>query len=122
MKSKKPDSIDEYISRFSGVVAERLEAIRQTIAKALPDAEEIISYSMPAYHYRGKVAVYFAGYERHVGFYPTPSCMRAFEDKLSNHVHSKGAVQFRHDERLPRTLIREMVLFRKKELLSDSDK
>lgn len=122
MKSKKAESIDEYISRFSGVAAERLKEIRLTIQKALPESEEVISYSMPAYRYRGKIAVYFAGYERHVGFYPTASCMRAFEKKLTNHVHSKGAVQFRHDERLPLSLIREMVLFRKKELLSMGDK
>lgn len=116
MKMKKPDNTDQYISRFSGVVAERLENTRQTIRKALPEAEEIISYSMPAYRFHGKVAVYFAGYENHVGFYPTASCVRAFEKKLSDYAHSKGAVQFRHDERLPIALIREMVLFRKKEL------
>lgn len=121
MKSKKPDTIDEYISRFSGDVAERLRDIRQIIQHVLPDSEEIISYGMPAYRYHGKVAVYFAGYAGHVGLYPTASCMRAFEKKLSDHVHSKGAVQFRHDERLPRGLIREMVMFRKKELKSKGD-
>jgi uncharacterized protein YdhG (YjbR/CyaY superfamily) len=63
------NEIDHYISTFPSEVQERLELIRSTIKAAAPDAEEVISYKMPAYKLKG-ILVYFAGYKNHIGFYP----------------------------------------------------
>ena len=84
--------------------------------KAAPNAQEKISYGMPAYALNG-VLLYFAGYAHHIGFYPTSSGIRAFKSKLSKFKHSKGAVQFPLDAPLPVTLIRQIVRFRVRENL-----
>lgn len=112
----KPTTTEEYINGFSGIVADRLMEMRETLRNVLPDAEEAISYGMPALRVFGKVAEYYAGYANHIGFYPTSSGIRTFEKELSAYIHSKGAVQFKHDQPLPTDLIERMALFRKKEI------
>lgn len=108
---KKPQHIDEYISWFEGETQEKLIQIRETIRKAAPKAEEVISYGMPAYKQNG-ILVYFAGYKKHIGFYPTGMGISAFKDELEGYVFSKGAIQFPLDKKLPLTLIRKIVKFR----------
>ena len=111
MKYLAPDSVDTYLADFPPTTKELLEQLRETIRKAAPEAEEIISYQMPAYKYKG-VLVYFAGYRNHIGFYPTASGMKHFADQLTAYKTSKGAVQFPLDRPLPLELISEMVNFR----------
>ena len=111
---KKPKDIDDYISWFEGDVKKQLEEIRTIIHKAAPAATETISYSMPAFK-MNKVLVYFAGYNHHIGFYPTPSAIVKFAKELSGYATSKGAVQFPIDQALPKQLIQDMVTFRIKE-------
>lgn len=94
---------------------ERLEEIRTIIQKAIPDAEEIISYNMPAYK-TTSVAVYFAGYKNHIGFYPTSSGIKNFSSEFKDYQWSKGAVQFPLDKKLPATLITKISKFRAKEI------
>ncbi|HTB35144.1 MAG TPA: DUF1801 domain-containing protein, partial [bacterium] len=72
-----PD-VDAYLAPFPAAVRAKLAAMRRTIRKAAPKAEECISYRMPAYRLRGML-VYFAAFERHIGFYPTASGIRAFK-------------------------------------------
>jgi uncharacterized protein YdhG (YjbR/CyaY superfamily) len=72
---------------------------------------------MPAYRFHGML-VYFAGYENHIGFYPTPSGIAAFKKDLAAFKTSKGAVQFPLDEPLPLKLVQRIVAFRAKENLS----
>lgn len=103
--------IDDYIAGYEGQVRGKLEEIRAIIRAAAPDAEEVISYQMPAYK-QGGVLVYFAGYPRHVGFYPTGSGIEAFADRFAPYKWSKGAVQFPLDQPLPADLITEIVHFR----------
>jgi uncharacterized protein YdhG (YjbR/CyaY superfamily) len=64
-----PTSIDEYITAFSPEVQSILQRIRVTIKKAAPDAEETISYQMPAFTFKGHL-VYFGAFKKHIGFYP----------------------------------------------------
>ena len=106
--------IDQYIAEFEGEVRTKLEEIRAIIRAAAPDAEEVISYQMPAYK-QGGVLVYFAGYAKHVGFYPTGSGIAAFEQRFSPYKWSKGAVQFPLDQPLPAELITEIVHYRLQE-------
>ena len=112
--NKKPKDIDDYISWFEGDVKTKLEEIRTIIRKAAPAATETISYSMPAFKIN-KVLVYFAGYDHHIGFYPTPSAIEKFAKELAGYTTSKGAVQFPIDKALPKQLIKDMVSFRIKE-------
>ena len=106
-----PSTIDEYIRTFPREVQNKLSDLRATIRRAAPDAVEKISYRMPTFVQK-KNLVHFAGYEHHIGFYPTPSGITAFEDELSRYATSKGAVQFPIDEPLPLALVTRIVKFR----------
>jgi uncharacterized protein YdhG (YjbR/CyaY superfamily) len=105
-------NVDEYIREFEGEAKERLTATRKLILETAPQAEESISYGMPAYKVNGKPLVYFGGFKSHIGFYATPTGHKAFEKELSKYKQGKGSVQFPLDEPLPAKLITEIVLFR----------
>ncbi len=105
-------SVEEYLGRFDGEVRHRLESMRETVRAAAPDAVESIAYGMPAYKVDGKPLVYFAGYERHVGFYATPNGHEAFADEFAGYPQGRGSVQFPHTEPLPTDLVRRVVEFR----------
>lgn len=117
MKSSKavPDTIDEYIAGFPAGIQQLLEQVRATIKKAAPEAEETISYAMPAFRYQGKGLVYFSAFKEHIGFYPIPSGMKAFKKELSSYKTGKGSVQFPLDKPMPLKLITDIVKFRVKE-------
>ena len=106
--------VDKYMLPFPKTTQQMMEQLRRTILKAVPEAEEIISYNMPAYKYYGML-VYFAGYKNHIGFYPMPSAIEAFKKDLSVYKSAKGSVQFPLDKPLPLQLVTRMVTFRKKE-------
>src|SRR5688572_10599925 len=89
--------------------------MRQIILKEVPDAEEKIGYGIPTYKLNGKNLVHFGGFKNHVGFYPAPSGLTAFEKDLSKYKAAKGSVQFPHDEPLPLTLVTKIVKYRLKE-------
>lgn len=109
-----PVNVDEYIAMFPKAVQERLIMMRQIIKKQAPEAEEKISYGMPAYHLNGPL-VYFAGYAKHIGFYATPSGHEKFKKALSVYKQGKGSVQFPLEEALPVKLVEDIVKFRIKE-------
>ena len=115
--STKFKTVDEYLSAFPPPTRKILQEVRQTIKKAAPQAEEVISYNMPAFKLRG-VLVYYAAYQKHIGFYPTPSAIKAFEKELSKYQSSKGAVQFPIDQPMPVELITKIVHFRVSENLA----
>lgn len=104
--------VDTYIKQFPSEVQEKLKALRSTIQTAAPDAQESISYGMPAYKFKKKPLVYFAGYKGHIGFYATPNGHEAFQKELSSYKQGKGSVQFPLEEPLPLDLVRRIVEFR----------
>ncbi len=110
--SPKPESIEAYITTFPSDVQIILQEVRATIMTSAPDAQECISYGMPAYKMNGKPLVYFAGYKNHVGFYATPTGHEAFQKELSIYKQGKGSVQFPIDKPMPIKLIKDIVLFR----------
>ena len=115
MKSGKiPQNIDEYISGFPVEIQEKLISMRETIKKAAPEAVENIAYQMPAFTLNGPL-VYFAAFEKHIGFYPVPSGIEAFKEELSVYKQGKGSVQFPLDKPLPLKLVSEIVRFRVEE-------
>lgn len=107
-------TVDEYLSAFPASTKKILQQVRKTIKQAAPNAEELISYNMPAFKLNG-VLVFFAGYENHVGFYPTPSGIEAFKKELSQYTFAKGSVQFPLNEPMPLDLIIRIVKYRVKE-------
>jgi uncharacterized protein YdhG (YjbR/CyaY superfamily) len=114
---KKLTTVEEYIAGFPQEVRAILEEVRTTIQTAAPEAEESISYGMPAYKLNGRPLVYFAGYQKHIGFYATPTGHAAFSEEMSKYKQGKGSVQFPIDEPMPLDLISRMVKFRAKENL-----
>jgi uncharacterized protein YdhG (YjbR/CyaY superfamily) len=108
--------IDDYIAIQTPEVQIFLNQMRQTIKKSAPEAEEVISYNMPAFKYYGML-VYFAAYKNHIGFYATPTGHSEFKEELSVYKQGKGSVQFSLDKPLPLDLIAKIVKFRAKENL-----
>jgi uncharacterized protein YdhG (YjbR/CyaY superfamily) len=115
-----PDTIDGYIATFPGHIQKILEELRSTIKKAAPDAEEKISYQMPAFTLKG-ILVYFAAHKNHIGFYPTASAVAVFRKELAEYNNSRGTIQFLLDKPLPISLISKIVKFRVKENLEKAD-
>lgn len=109
-------TIDEYIGQFPPDVQDKLDALRKAIRKAAPDASEKISYQMPTFYLYGNL-VHFAAFKNHIGFYPTPGGIEAFQDELNRYKNAKGSVQFPIDEPLPFELITRIVRFRVEENL-----
>jgi uncharacterized protein YdhG (YjbR/CyaY superfamily) len=112
--TKAPKNIDEYISGYPVSVQQKLEAIRSAIKKAVPEAEEKISYQMPAFTLNG-ILVYFAAHTNHIGFYPTSTGVEAFKDELTNYKCTRGTIQFPFEEQLPLDLITRIVIYRSNE-------
>ncbi|HSK47162.1 MAG TPA: DUF1801 domain-containing protein [Coriobacteriia bacterium] len=108
----KTGSIDEYIAEFPAETQEVLEQMRALIKATAPDATETISYAIPTFDLNGKHLVHFAGFQKHVGFYPIPTGMEAFKEELKPYKQGKGSVQFPLDQPLPVDLIRRIVEFR----------
>jgi uncharacterized protein YdhG (YjbR/CyaY superfamily) len=108
--------IDKYISGFSKDKQKLLKQLRGIIRKAAPQAQESISYGMPAFKENGML-VYFAAWKNHIGFYPTSSGIKAFRKDLSSFTVSKGTVQFPLDKPLPKGLVTKIVKFKVKENL-----
>ena len=109
--STKFKNTDEYISMFPENVQKILQQLRNTIKKAAPKAEEVISYNMPAFK-QGAVLVYYAAYKTHIGFYPTSLPIEIFKEQLTVYKTSKGAIQFPMNKPLPLQLIKQIVRFR----------
>ena len=118
---KKPANIDEYISGFPKETQKILEQLRAIIKKAAPNAEEVISYAIPAFKLNGML-VWFAAYSNHIGFYPRGSGIEAFKKELSIYKGAKGSVQFPPDKPLPSGLITRIVKFRVAENLQKTIK
>jgi uncharacterized protein YdhG (YjbR/CyaY superfamily) len=107
--------IDAYIAQFPAETQQVLQEMRKLIRANAPGATETMSYAIPTFDLNGRHLVHFAGYSRHIGFYPIPTGTEAFKEELSRFKTGKGSVQFPLDQPLPRDLIRRIVEFRVKE-------
>ncbi len=114
-------SIDAYIESFPADIRQRLEAVRAAIRQAAPGAQEKISYQIPTFYLDGNL-VHFAAFEKHIGFYPTPSGIAKFQKELSRYKSANGSVQFPLAEPLPIGLIQRIVKFRIEENLQKKSK
>jgi uncharacterized protein YdhG (YjbR/CyaY superfamily) len=109
--NKNIKTIDDYISGYPKKVQEILEAIRNTIKMATPEANEAIRYAMPTFRLKHNL-VHFAAHKHHIGFYPSPSGVENFKEELKGYNISKGTIKFEFDKPIPHDLIHKIVSFR----------
>ena len=116
MNSKKsnPKSIIEYINTAPKESREKLREMRACLHEAAPEAVESMKWGMPAFSAR-RILVMYAGFKHHIGFYPTPSAVKAFARNLSKFKTAKGSIQFPLEKPLPLPLIRRITAFRVRE-------
>lgn len=112
-----PETIDEYISAFSPEVQAILEKIRQVVRSAAPDAQEAISYQIPAFKLNG-VLVYFAAFKKHIGFYPPVRGDPRLEKAVSPYAGEKGNLRFPLDQPVPYALIERITKLRVRQNLA----
>ena len=113
----KPVSVEEYLTGFPDDVKKLLEEVRQHIRSLLPEAEERISYGIPAFFQQGPV-VYYSGNKNHISIYPAPRESTLFKEELAKYKGGKGTVQFPFSQPLPFDLISRIVDFRLQENLN----
>lgn len=111
---KKFETVDEYLSALPQPARGAAAILRQAIQQAAPQAEETISYNMPAFRLNG-ILVWYAAFKNHIGFYPKASAIAAFKADLAAYKTSKGAIQFPLGKPIPLNLVKQIVKFRIKE-------
>jgi uncharacterized protein YdhG (YjbR/CyaY superfamily) len=115
-KKTKPATIDEYIKAAPVEAQEKLRQMHACILAAAPGATEGLKWSMPAYSYN-RILVTFAVFKNHIGFYPTPSAVKAFAKSLIKYKTAESSIQFSLDKPLPLDLITRITKFRVQESL-----
>jgi uncharacterized protein YdhG (YjbR/CyaY superfamily) len=112
------NSVDDYIALQPKAAQNILDRVRRAIRKALPQAEEVISYNMPTFKLNGQPVLYLAGWKRHYSLYPCAGpIIEAFKDDLAPYeVNSKGTIRFPLSEPVPLKLIERLAKFRALEI------
>jgi uncharacterized protein YdhG (YjbR/CyaY superfamily) len=109
-------SVDDYIASQPHGSHKVLERVRGAIRRALPAADEVISYQIPAYKLHGNVVIYFAGWKEHYSLYPaTGAMLAAFKDELTPRQIKNATVRFSLAEPVPVKLIERIAKFKAKE-------
>lgn len=115
IEKNKFTTVNEYISTFPEHIQFLLEVIRDTIKEAAPEAEEVISYNIPAFKFHGML-IFYSAYKNHISISIPPSKVyEVFKNELSVYKVSKSAIQLPLNQKLPLKLIEEMTRFRLKE-------
>lgn len=107
-------SIDEYIATFPADVQNILEQYRQIIHKAVPEAEEVISYQIPCFNLNGPI-LYFCAFKNHMSVSAPPPTMEVFKDELKDYKTSVSVFQIPYDQPIPSELITKMAKWRAEE-------
>ena len=110
-------TIDEYICAFPPEVQAVLQKVRQSVRDAAPEAEEVISYRIPAFKQHG-VLIYFAAFKNHIGFYPPVSGDPALEKAVSRYAGEKGSLRFPLNQPIPFDLIGRITRLRLRQNLA----
>jgi len=115
-------SVDEYIASQPETTQPILKRVRKAIRKAVPAAEEVISYHMPTYKLRGDRMLYFAAWKQHYSLYPaTERLVTQFKDALASYEIGKGTVRFPLSQPVPVNLIERIAKFRAKEVAESQE-
>ncbi len=123
MKKTATKTVPAYIAGFPRPVQTVLKRLRSIIRKAVPGAEEVISYQIPAFKLHGKPVLFFAAWKEHYAVYPSnPRLVAAFKDELAGYELSKGTIRFPLSEPVPARLIAGIAKFRANEVARMSRK
>lgn len=106
------NEVTKYIQSFDSTIAARLQALREFILKTVPNAQETISYAMPAYKVDKKILIYFSGYAGHIGMYPGRIESYDFSERVKKYASGKSTLRFSNDEPLPFDVIKELLQHR----------
>ncbi len=110
-ENEKPQNITEYIHAAPIETQEKLWELLACLREAAPGAQENLKWGQPALSYKW-ILFQFAGFKNHIGFYPSPSAVKAFEKELSQYKISSSTIQFPLDQPLPIALIGKIAAFR----------
>ena len=111
------NDVDKYLEALDAPKRTALEHLRRTILDVVPDAEECISYGVPAFKVGGKVVAGFAAFKNHLSYLPhSGSVFPELADQLAGYRTSKGALRFPTDEPLPASLVEQLVNIRMRQL------
>lgn len=113
-------SVDHYINAFQDEIQIILTSVRKAIKEVIPDAQEIISYQIPAFKLNGKIVIYLAAWTNHISVYPKPKSNEALNKQLAKFKGGKGTVQFPLDKPIPLSLIKKIVKYRLKDISKKS--
>ncbi len=120
-KKTKPETIAEYIEAAPKEAREKLHQVHLSIRAAAPGSIEGLKWGMPSFSYK-RILVTFAAFRHHIGFYPTPSAVKAFNKDLTKFKTAKGSIQFPLEKPLPLSLITKITKFRVKESIEEDAK
>lgn len=109
-------TVDDYIDSLPRGIRSRFIQVRRAIKSSAPNSTESLKWGMPAFSHQ-RILVAYAAFKNHIGFYPTPSAVKAFAKDLAKYKTAKGSIQFPHDKKLPLTLVKKITRFRVKESL-----
>lgn len=109
-------TIDDYIAQFPPETQQRLQELRALVTSIAPDATDTISYAMPTFDLNGRHLVFFAAFKKHIGLYPLPGGIEAFQEELKPYKQGRGSVQFPLDRPMPWDLIRRIIEDRVKQI------
>lgn len=101
-------SIDDYISTFPDATAVVLSELRRVAHRAVPGAQEAITYDIPTLTLAGRKVIHFAGWKQHVSVYPVPAGDEDYERRIAPYRSGKGTAKFPLDESVPYDLVEQM--------------
>jgi uncharacterized protein YdhG (YjbR/CyaY superfamily) len=108
--------VDEYLRGLEEPKRGTLEALRRTILEIVPDAEQVISYNVPAFRVEGRIVAGFAAFKNHLSYLPfSGSVLPEFANELEGYTRTKSALHFPVDRPLPKTLVRKLIAARRSE-------
>ena len=113
----RPTTVSEYIAAAPKEARAKLREMRALVSAAAPGATQSLKWGMPAFSY-SRILVTFAAFRKHIGFFPTPSAVRAFKDQLAGYKTASASIQLPLDKPLPRALITRITKFRVQEAKS----
>jgi uncharacterized protein YdhG (YjbR/CyaY superfamily) len=110
------EDVDTYLQGIDEPKRSTLEALRRTILEIVPDAEQVISYKVPAFRVEGRIVAGFAAFKGHLSYLPfSGSVLPALVSELEGYTMTRSALHFPVDRPLPKTLVRKLIAARRSE-------
>lgn len=108
--------IDDYLQTIPADQRAALEKIRHLVKQRVPESNEVISYGIPTFDYKGRHLLHFAAFTNHLSIFPTSKPTAVLSDKLKDYKVSKGTIQFTVEKPLPDKLVQEIIDIRLKDI------